>query len=66
MPIDVFISYRGADRVLARRLEQRLRSRWGSRVFRDETSLMAGHFWSTQLMAAMSQAKVMLALIGPG
>lgn len=66
MPIDVFISYRGADRVLARRLEQRLRSRWGSRVFRDETSLMAGHSWSTQLMAAMSQAKVMLALIGPG
>ena len=42
MPIDVFISYRGTDRVLARRLEQRLRSRWGSSIFRDETSLMAG------------------------
>lgn len=66
MPVDVFISYRGADRVLARRLEQRLRSRWGSRVFRDETSLMSGRSWSEQLRAAMSQANVMLALIGPG
>lgn len=66
MPVDVFISYRGADRVLARKLEQRLRSRWGSRVFRDETSLVAGRQWSEQLLAAMSQAKVTLALIGPG
>lgn len=66
MPVDVFISYRGADRVLARRLEQRLRSRWGSRVFRDETSLMAGRSWSEQLLAAMSQANVTLALVGPG
>ena len=66
MPVDVFISYRGADRVLARKLEQRLRSRWGSRVFRDETSLMSGRPWSKQLLDAMSQAKVMLALIGPG
>ncbi len=66
MPIDVFISYRGADRVLARKLEQRLRSRWGSRVFRDETSLMAGRSWSEQLTEAMSCANVMLALIGQG
>ncbi len=66
MPVDVFISYRGADRVLARRLEQRLRSRWGSRVFRDETSLMPGRPWSEQLLAAMSQANVTLALVGPG
>ncbi|MFK8083910.1 MAG: toll/interleukin-1 receptor domain-containing protein [Granulosicoccus sp.] len=66
MSIDVFISYRGADRVLARRLESRLRSRWGSRVFRDETSLMPGHSWSEQLLEAMKQANVMLALIGPG
>lgn len=66
MPVDVFISYRGADRVLARKLEQRLRSRWGSRVFRDETSLMPGHPWSDQLLKAMEQANVMLALIGPG
>lgn len=66
MPVDVFISYRGADRVLARRLEQRLRSRWGSRVFRDETSLVPGRRWSDQLLDAMSQANVTLALIGPG
>ena len=66
MPIDVFISYRGADRVLARKLEQRLRSRWGSRVFRDETGLMAGRSWATQLEDAMKCAKVMVALIGPG
>jgi len=66
MPVDVFISYRGSDRVLARRLEQRLRSRWGSRVYRDETSLLPGHSWSEQLRDAMSKANVMLALIGPG
>lgn len=66
MPIDVFISYRGADRVLARKLEQRLRSRWGTSVFRDETSLMPGHSWAEQLRGAMTSAKVMLALIGPG
>jgi hypothetical protein len=66
MPVDVFISYRGADRVLARKLEQRLRSRWGSRVFRDETSLMPGHSWAEQLRHAMTSAKVMLALVGPG
>ena len=66
MPVDVFISYRGADRVLARKLEQRLRSRWGSRVFRDETSLMPGHSWADQLRSAMTSAKVMLALVGPG
>jgi len=66
MPIDVFISYRGADRVLARKLEQRLRSRWGSRVYRDETSLVTGCSWSDQLKDAMVRAKVMLALIGPG
>lgn len=66
MPVDVFISYRGADRVLARRLAQRLRSRWGSRVYRDETSLVAGESWADQLRAVMSDAKVTLALIGPG
>ena len=66
MPVDVFISYRGTDRVLARKLERRLRSRWGSRVFRDETSLMAGLSWAEQLVSAMQQAKVTLALIGPG
>ena len=66
MPIDVFISYRGTDRVLARRLEQRLRSRWGSSIFRDETSLMAGRSWSDQLRDAMADAKVMLSLVGPG
>ncbi|MFK7891635.1 MAG: TIR domain-containing protein, partial [Granulosicoccus sp.] len=66
MSTDVFISYRGADRVLARKLEQRLRSRWGSRVYRDETSLMPGQSWSEQLDKAMKTAKVMLALIGPG
>jgi tetratricopeptide (TPR) repeat protein len=66
MPIDVFISYRGTDRVLARRLEQRLRSRWGSSIFRDETSLMAGRPWSDQLQDAMADAKVMLSLVGPG
>lgn len=66
MAIDVFISYRGADRALARRLEQRLRSRWGSRVFRDETGLMPGQSWADQLHDAVSDAKVMLALVGPG
>ncbi len=66
MSIDVFISYRGADRVLARKLEQRLRSRWGSRVFRDETGLMPGQSWSDQLNDAVKDAKVMLALVGPG
>ena len=64
--IDVFISYRGADRALARRLEQRLRSRWGSRVFRDETGLMPGQSWADQLHDAVADAKVMLALVGPG
>ena len=66
MPIDVFISYRGADRVLARKLALRLRSRWGSRVYRDETSLIAGRSWSEQLNGIIEQAKVTLALIGPG
>ena len=66
MPVDVFISYRGADRVLARKLAQRLRSRWGSRVYRDETSLVAGRSWADELKAVMSDAKVTLALIGPG
>lgn len=66
MTVDVFISYRGADRVLARKLEQRLRSRWGSRVFRDGTGLMPGQDWAEQLQFAMTQARVMLALVGPG
>ena len=66
MIYDVFISYRGADRVLARKLEHRLRSRWGSRIFLDEQSLMAGQPWEKQLQDALKQARVMLALIGPG
>ena len=66
MPVDVFISYRGADRVLARRLAQRLRSRWGSRIYRDETSLISGESWADELKAVMKDAKVTLALIGPG
>lgn len=66
MIYDVFISYRGADRLIARKLEHRLRGRWGSRVFLDEQSLMAGQSWSEQLHVAMQRARVMLALIGPG
>lgn len=63
---DVFISYRGADRVLARRLEHRLRSRWGTRVFRDETGVTVGRKWAKEITDALSQARVILALIGPG
>ena len=66
MAADVFISYRGADRVLARKLEYRLRSRWGGRVFRDERGLPAGQAWADGLTDAMKEARVMIALIGPG
>ena len=66
MTADVFISYRGADRALARKLEQRLRSRWGSRVFRDETSLRPGMSWSDELTARLQDAAVVIALVGPG
>lgn len=66
MKQDVFISYRGADRALARKLEQRLRSRWGSRVFRDETGLDGGGSWADQLRAQLEEATVVLALVGPG
>jgi hypothetical protein len=63
---DVFISYRGADRALARKLEQRLRSRWGSRVFRDESGLVGGASWSEGLRTALQVADVVIALVGPG
>ena len=53
MSADIFISYRGADRVLARKLEYRLRSRWGSRVFRDETGVTSGRNWAKELTDAM-------------
>lgn len=66
MTADVFISYRGADRALARKLEQRLRSRWGSRVFRDETGLQAGASWADELQIRLKQADVVIALVGPG
>jgi TIR domain len=66
MTADVFISYRGADRALARKLEQRLRSRWGSRVFRDETGLQAGTSWQDELAARLKDASVVIALVGPG
>ena len=66
MSADIFISYRGADRVLARKLENRLRSRWGSRVFRDETGVTSGRQWAKELTDAMQEARVIIALIGPG
>ncbi len=66
MAADIFISYRGADRVLARRLEYRLRSRWGSRVFRDETGVTSGRHWVKELNDAMDRAHVIIALVGPG
>lgn len=66
MSADIFISYRGADRVLARKLENRLRSRWGSRVFRDETGVTSGRHWAKELTDAMQEARVIIALIGPG
>ncbi|EMI17098.1 hypothetical protein RMSM_05972 [Rhodopirellula maiorica SM1] len=66
MSADIFISYRGADRVLARKLENRLRSRWGSRVFRDETGVTSGRNWAKELTDAMQEARVIIALIGPG
>ena len=66
MAADIFISYRGADRVLARKLEHRLRSRWGNRVFRDETGLTPGMNWADGLDEALKNASVIIALIGPG
>jgi HD superfamily phosphohydrolase YqeK len=66
MSADIFISYRGADRVLARKLEYRLRSRWGSRVFRDETGVTSGRNWAKELTDAMQEARVIIALVGPG
>ena len=66
MAADIFISYRGADRVIARKLEHRLRSRWGSRVFRDETGLTPGMNWADGLGDALKNASVIIALIGPG
>ena len=63
---DVFISYRGADRVLARKLEQRIRSRWGARVFRDETGVTPGANWAQEITNALAQSRVLLALVGPG
>ncbi len=66
MTAEVFLSYRGADRALARRLERRLRSRWGSRVFLDGTGIMPGISWEKQLDEALRQARVVAALIGPG
>jgi pterin-4a-carbinolamine dehydratase len=63
----IFISYRRDDTALvARALAETLRYRLGAdKVFLDEDSLRYGEIWSNRLENAVSQATVVLALIGP-
>ena len=66
MSNDVFISYRGADRALARRLAEQLSRRWGCEAFLDERGLNEGANWQDQLHENLRRSLVMMALIGPG
>jgi len=67
MSTSLFISYRRNDAApVARGLRERLRVRFGpSRVFMDEDSIPAGQRWPQRIEGAVSDAKVMLVLIGP-
>lgn len=64
---EVFVSYRVRDaRYAAADLTDRLGAVFGSdRVFRDADSLTPGRSWSAELDRALSQAKVLVVLIGP-
>ncbi|GMV40060.1 MAG: hypothetical protein AMXMBFR64_17760 [Myxococcales bacterium] len=59
---DVFLSYHGSDRELARRLRDVLIGA-GQRVFFDETSILPGEVWQRALEAGMQGARSCLVLL---
>jgi hypothetical protein len=63
----IFISYRRDDTSLvARALAETFRYRLGAdKVFLDEDSLREGEIWTDRLEKAVTQAKIIVALIGP-
>src|SRR5262245_60425112 len=62
---DVFISFRGGDRELARRLRDGLARRSNALVFHDERSIPAGVRWAEYIEDAAVRSRSMIALIGP-
>ncbi len=62
---DVFISFRGGDRGIARAIERELRRRTGARVFLDERSVQPGSDWEDEIVESLQRSRSVIALIGP-
>ncbi|MGD9752832.1 MAG: toll/interleukin-1 receptor domain-containing protein, partial [Acidimicrobiia bacterium] len=62
---DIFISFRGGDRELARRLRDALTRLSPARVFLDERSVLAGEQWAGAIEQAVQRSRAMIALVGP-
>ena len=67
MVVPIFISYRRSDSAAeAAFLSEVLRDKFGARsTFLDKQTLSAGEQWKPAIESAISESKVVLAIIGP-